>query len=86
VSPILVAEVLVDADPKKDLLRNVDLYFRVPSIKEYWILDGRETIVEPKLMVHRRYGQGWLVKEHLFGETFTTPTLPGFELLINPRL
>ena len=42
VSPILVAEVLYASDPYKDLVRNVELYLRVPSIREYWILDGRD--------------------------------------------
>src|SRR2546423_15076190 len=41
-SPILVIEVLYDADPHKDLVRNVDLYLQVPSIREYWIIDARD--------------------------------------------
>src|SRR5262245_49564702 len=41
VSPLLVVEVLSADDPDKDLVRNVGLYLQVPSIREYWILDGR---------------------------------------------
>src|SRR3954466_8351290 len=40
VSPVLVVEILLDADPHKDLVRNVGLYLQVPSIREYWVLDG----------------------------------------------
>ena len=56
-SPILVVEVLFDADPYKDLVRNVDLYLQVPSIREYWLLDARYSADEPTLIVHRRRGK-----------------------------
>ena len=85
VSPLVVAEVLVDGDPDKDLVRNVDLYFEVPSIAEYWILDGRENPDEPLLIARRRWGSRWVITEVPYGETYTTRTLPGFELLIDPR-
>ena len=85
VSPILVAEVLVESDPFKDLVRNVELYRLVPSIREYWILDGRALVDEPAMTVYRRRGTRWLPKqEFLFGATYTTPLLPGFRLLIDP--
>jgi Uma2 family endonuclease len=85
VSPIVVAEVLVDSDPTKDLVRNVDLYFQVPSIVEYWILDGREDPDEPVLVARRRHKRQWRIHEVTYGETYTTRTLPGFELLIDPK-
>ena len=43
VSPILVVEVLSLDDPDKDLVRNVELYLQVPSIKEYWLFDTRRS-------------------------------------------
>lgn len=85
VSPILVVEVLYDADPHKDLVRNVQLYLQVPSIREYWILDARHTPSEPTLIVFRRRGQRWVRSEYDCGETYTTKLLPGFKLLIDPR-
>ena len=85
VSPVLVGEVLVEGDPEKDLVRNVDLFFRVPSVREYWVLDCREGWSRPTLIQHRRYGTRWLVREYPFGSTFTPKLLPGFSLLIDPR-
>jgi Uma2 family endonuclease len=85
-SPILVAEVLVAADAYKDLVRNVDLYVDVSSIREYWILDGRDLVDEPTLIVYRRRGPRWQTKRVVcYGSTYTTPLLPGFKLLIDPR-
>jgi Uma2 family endonuclease len=83
--PFLVAEVLVESEPDKDLVRNVELYHLVPSIIEYWVLDGRQSTAQPQLIVHRRWGRGWRTHIHSYGETYTTRTLPGFELLIDPR-
>jgi Uma2 family endonuclease len=36
---VLVGEVVWEDDPDKDLVRNVELYLQVPSIREYWVLD-----------------------------------------------
>jgi Uma2 family endonuclease len=86
VSPILVVEVLLDSDPFKDLIRNVELYLQVPTIREYWILDGRDDPDQPKLIVHRRRGRGWLKPREIpYGGTYATPLLPSFELVIDPR-
>jgi len=85
VSPILVAEVLSADDPDKDLVRNVHLYFQVPSIKEYWILDNRVHPGQPTLQVRRRRGKRWVILDFAYGETYTTRLLPGFELIIDPR-
>lgn len=84
-SPMVVCEVLVDGDPRKDLVRNVELYFEVPSILEYWVLDGRADPDRPTLITRRRWGQRWVVREVPFGDTYTTRTLPGLRLLIDPR-
>jgi Uma2 family endonuclease len=85
VSPVLVVEILVEDDAKKDLQRNPGLYFGVPSIKEYWVLDGRANPDEPTLIQHRRYGKRLVVRSFPYGSTFTTKLLPGFSLLIDPR-
>jgi Uma2 family endonuclease len=86
VSPVLVVEVLSREDPDKDLVRNVELYFQVPSIREYWLFDTRaEGADRPMLKVHRRRGGRWQVIDVAFGETYTTRLLPGFELVVDPR-
>jgi Uma2 family endonuclease len=85
ISPLIVAEVLVGGDADKDLVRNVELYHAVPSIVEYWVFDGRPNPARPHLLVHRRWGNGWRTRQIPYGETYTTRTLPGFELLIDPK-
>jgi Uma2 family endonuclease len=84
-SPILVVEILSD-DPEKDLVRNVELYVQVPTIREYWVIDTREDPDRPTMTVYRRRGRRWRspITVH-FGDTYTTPLLPGFELVLNPR-
>jgi Uma2 family endonuclease len=84
VSPLIVVEVLVAAEPDKDLVRNVELYLQVPSIREYWVLDGRVEPARPQLIQHRRHGGRWIVKTFEAGSTFTTKLLPGFELVLDP--
>jgi Uma2 family endonuclease len=86
VSPVLVVEVLSEGDPGKDLVRNVELYLQVPSIREYWILDSRDDPNHPSLLVYRRRGQRWQRPLNVApGETYTTRLLPGFELILDPR-
>lgn len=85
VNPILVVEVLSLDDPDKDLVRNVDLYLRVPSIKEYWLIDSRENPNRPTMTVYRRHGRRWRVYELAFGDRYTTKLLPEFELIVDPR-
>ena len=84
-SPILVVEFLSPDDPEKDLVRNVELYRQVPSIKEYWIFDNLTDGNRPSLRVHRRVGRRWRVLDFAFGDTYTTRLLPGFSLVIDPR-
>lgn len=83
--PLLVAEILVEGDVHKDLERNPALYHDVPSVQEYWVLDGRDDPDEPTLIQHRRYGKRWVVREYAYGATFATKLLPGFTLLLDPR-
>jgi len=83
--PIVVAEVLVEGDPHKDLERNRKLYLEAPWIREYWVLDGRENPDEPTLIQHRRYGKRWVIGSFPYGSTFTTKLLPGFSIVIDPR-
>jgi Uma2 family endonuclease len=85
VSPILVVEVLSSEDPDKDLERNVELYFLVPSIKEYWVLDTRVDPEQPTMRVHRRHGRRWRILDLAAGDTYTTKLLPGFEVVLDPR-
>src|SRR5437763_457154 len=59
VSPVLVVEVLSESDPDKDLVRNVTLYRQVPSIREYWVIDGLADPNRPSLTAYRRSGQRW---------------------------
>jgi hypothetical protein len=68
------------------LIRNVRLYLRVPSIQEYWVLDGRPDPERPTLIVYRRRGQDWQAPIEIgYGETYTTRLLPGFKLLLDPH-
>lgn len=83
--PLLVCEVLVDSDPEKDLERNPPLYLAVPSVREYWVIDGRDDPNRPTLIQHRRHGKRWVIRRFEYGTTFTTKLLPGFSLLIDPR-
>jgi Uma2 family endonuclease len=86
VSPVVVVEVLSLDDPDKDLVRNVELYGLVPSIKEYWILDTREEVEHPRLLVYRRgRGRKWQRLSYEGGERYTTRLLPDFELILDLR-
>ncbi len=86
VSPILVIEIVSEDNADKDLVRNVELYRRVPSIREYWIIDSRQDPDRPTLRVYRRRGSRWQRPiDVAAGETYTTPLLPGFVLVLDPH-
>lgn len=86
ISPILIAEVISEEDPEKDLVRNVGLYLDVPTVLEYWILDPRPDPDTPSLKVYRRRGKNWQKPIDVpYGGTYQTPRiLPGFTLVIDP--
>jgi Uma2 family endonuclease len=84
--PVVVVEVISPDAADKDLDRNVELYLRVPSIREYWIVDPRESYRLPSLLVYRRRGQQWQKPIHVVsGDIYTTKLLPGFKLRLNRR-
>ncbi|MFL5341563.1 MAG: Uma2 family endonuclease [Gemmataceae bacterium] len=83
--PLLVAEIVSEDNPEKDLVRNIGLYLQVPSIREYWIIDPRDDYTRPTLTVYRRRGASWQRPIELAsGETYTTKLLPGFSPLLDP--
>jgi Uma2 family endonuclease len=83
VSPILVVEVLSD-NAEKDLIRNVELYRQVPSIREYWVLDPEGDPDRPDLRVYRRRGRSWQRPIDVpFGGVYATRLLPGFTLTVD---
>jgi Uma2 family endonuclease len=84
-SPLLVGEVLSEEDPDKDLVRNVNLYRQIDSLREYWILDPRDSAEYPSLKVHRRLRRNWRIIDVAGGETDTTLLLPDFELVMDTR-
>ena len=85
-SPILVVEVISADSADKDLVRNRRLYLQVPSVREYWILDPREGVEGLTMFVYRRRGRRWAARVTIGpGETYTTPILPGFSLVLNPH-
>jgi Uma2 family endonuclease len=85
ISPFLVVGILSENNVEKQLGRNPNLYLRVPSIQEYWVVNGAENPDEPSLIHYVRRGKRWAVTTHPFGATFTPKVLPGFSLVIDPR-
>ena len=84
ITPALVVEILSEGTEDKDLERNRRLYLQVPSIREYWIVDPRPSDDEPMMIVFRRRGTRWAPRRIvLAGETYTTPMLPGFSLVLD---
>ena len=80
--PFLVIEVISGRRAKKDTVRNRHLYCTVPGIEEYWIIDPRENLLQPKLWALRRptSSSDWQETAVTFGETYKTKVLPGFSL------
>jgi Uma2 family endonuclease len=85
VSPLLVVEVMGDDSEPRDLIGNVDLYWRVPSVREYWVVDFREDAARPRMTARRRLASQWQKKSIAFGKTYTTKLLRGFALVLDPR-
>jgi Uma2 family endonuclease len=85
-NPVLVVEVISEDDPNKDLVRNVELYEQVPSIREYWVLDPRTDPDHPSLVVYRRRGQRWQRPIEVgAGDVYETRLLPRFRLVLDPN-
>jgi Uma2 family endonuclease len=84
--PVVAVEILSPDTADKDLVRNVELYLRAPTIREYWIVDPRESYRRPSLLVYRRRGQRWQRPIRVEGGgTYTTPLLPDFTLTLDQR-
>jgi len=85
-SPFVVIEIVSDSDPDKDYVRNVELYQKVPTIREYWLFDKAEEVDGPILRVYRRDsgGQPWEIEEYDATAIYSTPLLPGFKLPVSP--
>ena len=82
--PFIVGEVMRGTDIDKDLFRNVDLYLRVPTIREYWVIDIRKQSRRPTLWVYRRARDGWDIQEFPPDVVYETPLLPGLKLSLSP--
>jgi Uma2 family endonuclease len=86
VSPVIAVEIISDDTAEKDLDRNVELYLRVPTIREYWVVDPRQSRSRPSLLVYRRRGQRWQKPIHIApGSVYTTKLLPDFRLVLSRR-
>lgn len=82
ICPFLVVEVISGRRAKKETVRNRHLYWTVPGIEEYWIIDPREDRLQPKLEALRRplAATDWRQTTVPFGTTYKTKALPGFSL------
>ncbi|MGE0711283.1 MAG: Uma2 family endonuclease [Planctomycetota bacterium] len=76
--PVLVVEVVSLTDPAKDFERNRQLYWEVPSIEEYWIVDPRE--LPPTLLALVRGPEGWIEHPVEAGGHYASSCFPGLEL------
>ncbi len=86
ISPLIVVEIVSPDDRYKDYVRNVDLYQRVPSIREYWVFDRCRDSNGPTLTVyHRATGrQKWKTADFGPEDVYSTELLPGLKLPICP--
>ena len=86
ISPVLVVEVVSEDNPEKYLVRNVELYEQVSSIREYWIFNPLEDSDHPTLKIYRKRGRTWQRPIDVpAGSTYTTKLLPGLKLVVDPR-
>jgi Uma2 family endonuclease len=85
-SPFIVVEVVSEDDSDKDYVRNVDLYQRVPSIREYWVFDNCGDDDGPTLRIYHRSTarQKWKVADYGPDDVYSTALLPGLKLPICP--
>lgn len=85
ISPLIVGEI-VCGDGSKAYVRNVELYVRVPSIREYWVFDRCTKMVGPSLTVYHRPSARHKWRIAVFGpdSIYKTKLLPGFKLPVCP--
>ena len=77
-APDIVIEILSSSNNKKELKYKHELY-QEAGVKEYWIVDPRETSVQVYLLIDGKL----LASGHMFAEDndlVTTRILPGFKL------
>ncbi len=81
-SPVLVVEIISKRRARKDTARNRALYWQVPSVLEYWVIDPRKNIAGPRLIVHAREAgePDWVEYDLAFGETWESKNLPGLRV------
>jgi Uma2 family endonuclease len=86
ISPTIVVEIISPDDPYKDYVRNVDLYQRVASIREYWVFDRCRDAHGPTLTVYHRASprHKWKIDDYGPEDVYTTGLLPGFKLPVCP--
>jgi Uma2 family endonuclease len=85
ISPVVVVEI-VCGDGAKGYVRNVKLYERVPTIREYWVFDRCARMTGPSLTVYCRESgrQKWKMNDYGPDDVYTTKLLPGFKLPVCP--
>jgi Uma2 family endonuclease len=84
--PILVVEVLSEGASHKDVVRNVELYSQIPSVREYWVFDPQGAAERLTLTVRRKRGRNWQrAMDVPFQGTYETRLLPGFRLTVDAR-
>jgi Uma2 family endonuclease len=86
ISPIIVVEIVSADDGGKDYVRNVELYQRVPSIREYWVFDRCSEVYGPTLRVYYRATgrQNWKTADYGPEDVYSTKLLPGLKLPVCP--
>ena len=78
-APDLVVEVLSPSTFYIDLRRKMAVYAQF-GVQEYWIVDPETQTIE----LYGRVGEGLeLARRSSSDETFESPLLPGFQLLVN---
>lgn len=80
--PDLVVEVSSPATRRTDLTVKRELYERF-AVPEYWFVDLEAERVEVHRLHNGRYGQPEILR---FGDTLTSPVLPGFALELSAIL
>ena len=82
VYPALVVEIVTPSSVYKDYVRNYELYTRVPTVFEYWIVDPTKDPARPTLAVHKRTegGQPFTRSDIEAGGVYESATWPGLKL------